>query len=145
MIDLDRLLNDPATAGTFHIAERLAESPGGSLYEITSTGRPSLRLFTMNREDAEYFTDIANVAASQLEPRPATVVPTTIARAVAIGAELHAKRQQLADLEAAGGDLSLGRSPQQHVMAGVAESTQHDELTSAIRVLEAELAGMEAR
>ena len=86
MIDIDMLIADRATRGEFTIEERLAESSGSSFYVVTSTTRPSLRLFARERSDSEYAAALMNVAASQLvDQAPAVAAPTAIQRAAEIG------------------------------------------------------------
>lgn len=77
-VDVDRLIADPATAGTFYIEAGCHPPPAtGSLYVVTSTGRPGLRIFALERADCEYIAQLCNAAASQLvDSLPAAAVPT---------------------------------------------------------------------
>lgn len=141
-IDLDAILTDLATDGDFHLEERLTESPGGSLYVVTSTTRPGLRLFAVERRDAEYAAGIANVGASQLrEPKASPAALSPIQRAAAIGADLAATKAQLAVLER---DAGSGSNSPNAGVSGAAERVHHDRLTSTIERLERELRALEA-
>lgn len=66
----------------------------------------------------------------------------TSSRCTDIRQQIAVKREARTTLEAEGGDLSAGRSPQAHVLGGY-QAAQHDSLSAEIATLERELRDLE--